>query len=247
MTRICIKNLHVVRGHSVVLRDLSLVAQSGECLGIVGESGSGKSTLLHAVCGLLGPASGTIEMITEDGTVLVPKKPGQHRGRLQMVFQDPTASLDPRWPSWRIVTECLPPMTAHKAKEVAKKILDDVELGPSFAERLPGELSGGQKQRLGIARALGNEPSILLLDEPVSALDVSVQAGILNLLKRLQRDRGLTYLFVSHDLAVVSYMAHRIVVLKGGCVVEEGETSQILATPEHPYTKSLVDAAATLG
>ncbi len=246
MTKICIKNLHVVRGHGAVLRDVSLVARSGECLGIVGESGSGKSTLLHTACGILTPASGTIEMITEDGTVLVPGKPGKHRERLQMVFQDPTASLDPRWPSWRIVTECLPPMTTHKAKEIAKKILDDVELGSSFAERLPGELSGGQKQRLGIARALGSEPSVLFLDEPVSALDVSVQAGILNLLKRLQRDRGLTYLFVSHDLAVVSHMAHRIVVLKSGCVVEEGETAHILATPQYPYTKSLVDAAASL-
>ncbi len=243
MTMLDIKNLYVQRGNTNIVRDVSLQLEFGRCLAIVGESGCGKSTLLQAISGLLPISQGSVMVKGDVATAKRHWRPGAKRNHLQMVFQDPTASCDPRWPAWRLVTEALPRSSKTTLRAKAKKLLEDVGLDAELACRLPQELSGGQKQRLGIARALAPEPSLLLLDEPVSALDVSVQASILQLLIRLQRKRSLSYLFVSHDLAVVRYMADEVAVMQGGVIVERGVTDAILEAPQHPYTQSLLKAA----
>ena len=222
--------------------DVSLAVEAGESCGLVGESGCGKSTLLRAVCGLNPHWSGTIRLA---GEALGPRRtPAMHR-RIQMVFQDPYGSLHPRHTVDSILRE---PLAVHGLGEADRRIrdvLDQVGLGRAFRFRFPHQLSGGQRQRVAIARALLLEPALLLLDEPTSALDVSIQSEVLNLLSDLRGERNLTYLFVSHDLAVIAHMCSHVGVMRAGRLVEsttaarlrEGEASE-------PYTRRLIEASA---
>ncbi|MCI4675021.1 dipeptide ABC transporter ATP-binding protein [Candidatus Mycolicibacterium alkanivorans] len=216
----------------------------GRTLGIVGESGSGKSTTLHEILELTAPQSGSIEVLGNDVATLTPARRRELRRDLQVVFQDPVASLDPRLPVFELLAE---PLSANGFDKSAidtrvADLLETVGLGRADASRYPGEFSGGQKQRIGIARALALQPKILALDEPVSALDVSIQAGIINLLLDLQRQFDLSYLFVSHDLSVVKHLAHRVAVMYGGTIVEYGDADEIFTNPRHAYTQKLLAA-----
>jgi len=216
----------------------------GQTLGIVGESGSGKSTTLHEILELRAPQSGSIEVLGTDVATLSTQRRRELRRDLQVVFQDPVAALDPRLPVSDILAEPLGANGFDKGSTDARvaELLEIVGLSRADASRYPGDFSGGQKQRIGIARALALQPKILALDEPVSALDVSIQAGIINLLLDLQREFDLTYLFVSHDLSVVKHLAHRVAVMQHGKIVEYGEAEQVFADPRHPYTRALLAA-----
>jgi peptide/nickel transport system ATP-binding protein len=223
---------------------ISFDLEQGRTLGIVGESGSGKSTTLHEILELRAPQSGTIEVLGNDVSTLSAQRRGELRRDLQVVFQDPVASLDPRLPVFDILAE---PLQANDFDKTAidtrvAELLDIVGLRHTDASRYPGEFSGGQKQRIGIARALALQPKILALDEPVSALDVSIQAGIINLLLDLQRALDLSYLFVSHDLSVVKHLAHTVAVMYRGAIVEYGDSEQVFADPQHEYTRRLLAA-----
>lgn len=223
---------------------VSFELQQGRTLGIVGESGSGKSTTLHQILELTAPQSGSIEVLGADVATL--KRDGRRalRRDLQVVFQDPVASLDPRLPVFELLAEPLRANGSDKASTNSRvaDLLELVGLRRADALRYPAEFSGGQKQRIGIARALALEPKILALDEPVSALDVSIQAGIINLLLDLQQQLGLSYLFVSHDLSVVKHLAHRVAVMFAGAIVEQGEADQVFRDPQHDYTRRLLAA-----
>ncbi len=224
--------------------DVSFELHRGRTLGIVGESGSGKSTTLHEILELRTPQSGTIEVLGRDVSALSRDGRREMRGELQVVFQDPVASLDPRLPISDILAE---PLQAggfdRKACDArVAELLDIVGLSRTDASRYPGEFSGGQKQRIGIARALARKPRILALDEPVSALDVSIQAGIINLLLDLQREFDLSYLFVSHDLSVVKHLAHTVAVMHRGKVVEYGDSDDVFSNPKDEYTQRLLAA-----
>ncbi|WP_319437720.1 ABC transporter ATP-binding protein [Mycobacterium sp. RTGN5] len=223
---------------------LSFDLPRGETLGIVGESGSGKSTTLHEILELTAPQSGSIEVLGNDVATLTPARRRELRRDLQVVFQDPVASLDPRLPVFDLLAEPLQANGFSKTSIDARiaELLETVGLRRADASRYPGEFSGGQKQRIGIARALALQPKILALDEPVSALDVSIQAGIINLLLDLQREFDLSYLFVSHDLSVVKHLAHRVVVMYRGAMVEYGDADDIFANPQHEYTQKLLAA-----
>ncbi|KDF01133.1 peptide ABC transporter ATP-binding protein [Mycolicibacterium aromaticivorans JS19b1 = JCM 16368] len=223
---------------------LSFDLLRGQTLGIVGESGSGKSTTLHQILDLAAPESGSIEVLGNDVATLTTTRRRELRRDLQVVFQDPVASLDPRLPVFEILAEPLRANGFDKASSDTRvaELLEIVGLRRADASRYPGEFSGGQKQRIGIARALALQPKILALDEPVSALDVSIQAGIINLLLDLQREFDLSYLFVSHDLSVVKHLAHRVVVMYRGAMVEYGDADDIFADPQHDYTKKLLAA-----
>ena len=223
---------------------VSFDLQQGRTLGIVGESGSGKSTTLHEILELAPPQSGSIEVLGADVAGLGKRARRALRSELQVVFQDPVASLDPRLPVSDVIAE---PLLANgfdkqQADERVAELLDIVGLRRADASRYPAEFSGGQKQRIGIARALALQPKILALDEPVSALDVSIQAGIINLLLDLQDRFGLSYLFVSHDLSVVKHLAHRVAVMHNGVVVEQGDADQVFAEPQNDYTRRLLKA-----
>lgn len=223
--------------------------QQGRTLGIVGESGSGKSTTLHQILELAPPQSGSIEVLGADVAALRPRERRALRGDLQVVFQDPVASLDPRLPVFDVLAE---PLQANNFDKTAiddrvAELLSVVGLRREDAGRYPAEFSGGQKQRIGIARALATQPKILALDEPVSALDVSIQAGIINLLLDLQEQFGLSYLFVSHDLSVVRHLAHRVAVMHKGSIVEQGDGDQIFTAPRHDYTRRLLAAVPQPG
>jgi peptide/nickel transport system ATP-binding protein len=200
----------------------------GETLGLVGESGSGKSTVARLIVGLWQPTEGRIEFQGK---------------RLQMIFQDPYASLNPRWRVRDIVAE---PIKFLGTPQKVDDLLRQVGLSPEDGEKYPHEFSGGQRQRISIARALGGEPDFLVCDEPTSALDVSVQAQILNLMSDLQARLGLTYLFISHNLAVVSQVADRVGVMYGGRIVELAPAAEIFSRPRHPYTRMLLDAVPDL-
>ena len=218
--------------------------RQGRTLGIVGDSGSGKSTTLHQILELTAPQSGSIEVLGQDIATLDHRGRRAVRGDLQVVFQDPVASLDPRLPVFDVLSE---PLSANgfdkqRLDERVAELLSIVGLRREDASRYPGEFSGGQKQRIGIARALALQPKILALDEPVSALDVSIQAGIINLLLDLQERFGLSYLFVSHDLSVVKHLAHDVVVMFKGAVVESGDAGRVFADPRHEYTRRLLAA-----
>ena len=221
--------------------DASFSVPLGGSFGLVGESGSGKSTILRAITGLAPTWSGNISVL---GNMLGKERDKEFYHDVQMVFQDPYASLHPRQTVDHVLSEAL---YLHGFKGPDKRIvqiLDDVGLEQSFRFRWPHQLSGGQRQRVAIARALIIEPSILLLDEPTSALDVSVQAEILNLLTRLRKERGLTYLMVSHDLAVVSHMCSEMAVMNRGEIVEMLDVEQLRGlNAKHPYTKELLDAS----
>ena len=223
---------------------VSFELRQGQTLGIVGESGSGKSTTLHEILELAAPQAGSIEVLGHDVATLDRTSRRALRGDLQVVFQDPVASLDPRLPVFDALAE---PLTANgfdgtRVDDRVAELLSTVGLRREDAGRYPAEFSGGQKQRIGIARALALQPKILALDEPVSALDVSIQAGIVNLLLDLQERFGLSYLFVSHDLSVVKHLADTLVVMYRGTVVESGDAAEIFARPRHDYTRQLLAA-----
>jgi peptide/nickel transport system ATP-binding protein len=223
---------------------VSFELQQGRTLGIVGESGSGKSTTLHQILELSAPQAGSIEVLGADVARLDRHTRRALRGDLQVVFQDPVASLDPRLPVFDLLAEPLQSNGFDKARtdERVAELLGIVGLRREDASRYPAEFSGGQKQRIGIARALALQPKILALDEPVSALDVSIQAGIINLLLDLQDRFGLSYLFVSHDLSVVKHLAHRVAVMYKGKIVEQGDGDQVFANPQRDYTRRLLAA-----
>ncbi len=229
------------------VQPLSLEITKGETLGIVGESGCGKSTLARMLVGLLPPTTGRIEI---EGTPLAPGLPAAFGRRIQYVFQDPLSSLNPR-KTIRQILEAplrhLHGMAPARRAERISELLQMVSLREEFLSRYPHEFSGGQAQRIGIARALAAEPRILILDEPVSALDVSVQAQVLNLLLDLKSRLGLTYLFISHDLAVVEAVSDRIAVLYFGSVVELGAARDVFQAPRHPYTRLLAGSAPVVG
>jgi peptide/nickel transport system ATP-binding protein len=216
----------------------------GQTLAIVGESGSGKSTTLHEILELVAPQSGSIEVLGNDVAALDNRGRRTLRRDLQVVFQDPVASLDPRLPVSEVLSEPLQANGFNRSdtQERVRELLEIVGLSRGDASRYPTEFSGGQKQRIGIARALALQPKILALDEPVSALDVSIQAGILNLLMDLQMRFGLSYLFVSHDLSVVKHLAHRVAVMYKGAIVEQGEADAVFGDPQHEYTRRLLSA-----
>ncbi|ORA14574.1 dipeptide ABC transporter ATP-binding protein [Mycobacterium asiaticum] len=216
----------------------------GQTVGIVGESGSGKSTTLHQILELVAPQSGSIEVLGADVSTLNTAGRRALRRNIQVVFQDPVASLDPRLPVFELLAEPLRANGFSKGDTNARvaELLGIVGLGRADANRYPAEFSGGQKQRIGIARALALQPKILALDEPVSALDVSIQAGIINLLLDLQDRFSLSYLFVSHDLSVVKHLAHQVVVMYRGTVVEQGDSQEVFANPQHEYTRRLLAA-----
>ncbi|PWE49290.1 peptide ABC transporter ATP-binding protein [Thioclava sp. NG1] len=235
------------KGAVKAVHPMTLSVQTGETLGIVGESGCGKSTLARMLVGLLPPTTGTIEI---EGSALDNADPAEFGKRIQYVFQDPISSLNPRKTIRQIMDAPLKLLYGMDRAAREKRILeifDSVNLRADFLDRYPHEFSGGQAQRIGIARALAAQARILILDEPVSALDVSVQAQVLNLLADLKREFGLTYLFISHDLAVVEAVSDRIAVLYFGSVVEEGRAEEIFAHPRHPYTKLLAESAPVVG
>jgi len=217
--------------------DVSLTVPHGTIVGLVGESGSGKSTLARASVGLVPVQTGAITL----GGRPVPTR-GSHRP-LQMVFQDPTASLDPRMKVGKAIRETMPRTLspAERPAEVAR-LLDLVHLDPARAESYPGQLSGGQRQRVALARALASHPDVIIADEITSSLDVSIQGAILNLVRELVDELDLTMLFISHNLAVVRYMASRVAVMRQGKIVEEGPSDQIMTNPQHPYTRQLLAA-----
>jgi peptide/nickel transport system ATP-binding protein len=227
------------RVHAV--RDVSFRVPEGATFGLVGESGSGKSTVLRAMSGLNPDWTGRISVA---GRTLGPKRDKAFYKLVQMVFQDPYGSLHPRHTVDRILME---PLSIHRLDDPETRIdrvLREVGLGPDFRFRYPHQLSGGQRQRVAVARALILEPKILLLDEPTSALDVSVQAEVLNLLQRLKKERGLTYILVSHDLSVVGHMCDDLAVMNRGAVVEELSVQRLRShAPEHPYTRQLMVAS----
>ena len=223
---------------------VSFTLEQGRTLGIVGESGSGKSTTLSQILELARPQAGSIEILGADVATLDAAARRKLRTELQVVFQDPVASLDPRFPVFDVIAE---PLVANgfdrpRCEERVAELLAIVGLDHADASRYPAAFSGGQKQRIGIARALALQPKILALDEPVSALDVSIQAGIINLLLDLQAQFGLSYLFVSHDLSVVKHLAHRVAVMYRGAIVEQGDGDQVFTNPQHEYTQRLLAA-----
>ncbi len=223
---------------------VSFTLEQGRTLGIVGESGSGKSTTLSQILELGTPQAGAIEILGADVAALDSAARRKLRTELQVVFQDPVASLDPRLPVFDVIAEPLATngFDRRRCEERVAELLGIVGLNHADASRYPAEFSGGQKQRIGIARALALQPKILALDEPVSALDVSIQAGIINLLLDLQRRFGLSYLFVSHDLSVVKHLAHRVAVMYRGKIVEQGDGEQVFSNPQHEYTRRLLAA-----
>jgi peptide/nickel transport system ATP-binding protein len=226
------------------LRGVSFTLQGGRSLGIVGESGSGKSTLARLVMALESPTSGQVRLLGRDPGALPPAELMAARRDFQMVFQDPYGSLDPRQRVGRIVAEPLIGVPADEQRERVAASLDAVGLRASDAAKYPHEFSGGQRQRVAIARALITRPKLIVADEPVSALDVSVQAQVLNLLADLQAQFGVTYLFISHDLAVVDHVCDDVVVMQHGRIVEQGPTERVFAAPAHAYTRSLLAAAS---
>ena len=229
---------------------VSFMINRGETLSLVGESGCGKSTIARVVCGLYAPSRGSVVFDGVDMAQASVTEQQQLRKRFQMIFQDPYASLNPRWRVGKIIAE---PLVSHgimtDKAEIRKRVdqlLTQVGLSPLDQEKFPHEFSGGQRQRISIARALSSNPEFLVCDEPTSALDVSVQAQILNLMKDLQREFGLTYLFISHNLAVVSHISDRVGVMYLGRLVEMADTKTIFNRPLHPYTQMLLSAIPDL-
>lgn len=228
-----------------VLHEVSLDVAAGETLGLVGESGSGKTTIGRAVLGLVSPAGGDIRFAGESITGISPAARRQLSKDIQVVFQDPYTSLNPSLTIGDILAEPLVVQgaTSRDARARIKTLLDQVGLPADAINRLPREFSGGQRQRVAIARALAPGPRLIVCDEPVSALDLSTQARVLDLFVEIQRATGVAYLFISHDLSVVRHISHRVAVLYRGELVETGSADRVTSTPEHPYTQRLLLAA----
>ena len=225
---------------------ISFDVKRGETLGLVGESGCGKSTTGRTILQLYQPTDGSVQFEGEELTELKPSQMRQMRKRMQIIFQDPFASLNPRMTVGGIVSE---PLQIHKLypnkkqrQEYVEALLERVGLNPYFINRYPHEFSGGQRQRIGIARALALEPSFIVADEPISALDVSIQAQVVNLMEELQEELNLTYLFIAHDLSMVRHICDRVAVMYLGKIVELGPTREVYDNPLHPYTQALLSA-----
>ena len=235
------RRVHALRGVSFDLR-------AGHNLGVVGESGCGKSTLARAVMGLETPTRGRVRVLGTDVTTVDDPRHRHLRRNFQMVFQDPFGSLDPRQKVARVVAEplVLERIGRAESRERVVEVLEAVGLKASDTDKYPHEFSGGQRQRIAIARALVTRPALIVADEPVSALDVSVQAQVLNLLEDLREEFGVTYMLISHDLAVVQYVCEEVMVMNAGLVVEHGRTDDIFAAPRHDYTRTLLDAVLPL-
>lgn len=233
------------RGSFRALKGVSIDVGAGECVGLVGESGSGKSTLGKAILGLVPVTSGTIRFDGEDITHLKGAKRRELASSIQVVFQDPYGSLNPAMTIGDILAEPLATAgtSRREARATVAEMLERVKLPSSVIERYPKEFSGGQRQRIAIARALVRKPRLIVCDEPVSALDLTTQATIIDLFIELQRDTGVSYLFVSHDLGVVRRICHRVAVMYRGEIVETGDGEQVTSDPQHPYSKRLLMAS----
>jgi ABC-type oligopeptide transport system ATPase subunit len=234
------------RGLETALDDVSVAIRAGETLGIVGESGSGKTTLSRLLLGIERPSRGEVYFHDVPIARLDGKQRQAYREAVAAVFQNPYSSLDPRMRIWQLITEQLfieHRMTRNERKSRAGELLDTVGLDPNMVDRYPHQLSGGQRQRLAIARALVSKPQVLILDEPLSALDVSVRAQIVNLLLDLQESLGLTYVFIAHDLGMVQHLCHWSIVMHHGHIVEEGPANEIFVHPAHAYTAALIEAS----
>ena len=236
--------------HRVGVQDASFELHAGETLGLVGESGSGKTTLARLALGLLEPDAGTVELDRQPWSPLPERERRTRRVLVGAVYQDPLASFDPRLSVGQILADALSDGRHSRPARVQgelESLLASVGLPPTVLPRRPLHLSGGQRQRVAIARALAPRPRVLICDEPVSALDVSVQAQVLDLLDDLQRRLGLAYLFISHDLGVIGHVSDRVAVMSEGRIVETGPTAEVLAAPRHPFTRALLAAAPRLG
>lgn len=232
-------------GHVFAVDGVSFEIGHGETLGLVGESGCGKSTVGRTILRLIEPTDGTIEVGGEDVTHLDKSELRRYRREMQIIFQDPFSSLNPRMSAGDIVAE---PLMVHglangaERQEMVAELFERVGLRTGQMKSLPHQFSGGQRQRIGIARALALNPQLIIGDEPVSALDVSIQAQVINLLMDLQEERGLSYLFIAHDLAVVEHISHRIAVMYLGRIVEHADKKTLFTNPQHPYTEALLSA-----
>jgi oligopeptide/dipeptide ABC transporter ATP-binding protein len=228
---------------------VSLRVPRGQTLGIIGESGSGKSTLVMAVAGLLPTTSGRISIAPRDGDLVPAARSVGRDGQVQVIFQDPMLALSPSLPIWRSVAEPLAPTSLRvpdRFRARAVELLGQVGIGPELADRRPARLSGGQRQRVTIARAVAAEAPLIMCDEPVAALDISLQAGVLRLLDELRRTRELTYVFVSHDMTSIARIADQVGVMYLGKLVEVGPVRSVLREPRHPYTQALISAVPTV-
>ena len=243
------KTFKAPNGQVQAVTDVSLQIYKGETLSLVGESGCGKSTLGRLLIRLIEPDSGSVRFGTTELTELKKKELRLFRRHMQLIFQDPYASLDPRFTIAKSICEplCAAGYSQKEQQEMVLDLAQKTGINPEHLGRYPHQFSGGQRQRVGIARAIALRPELVVCDEPVSALDVSIQAQTLNLLKQLQRELGLTYLFISHDLSVVHYISDRVCVMFLGRICEIGTTEEIYAHPKHPYTKFLLNATPQIG